>query len=78
MTRHPVSGRDITDHVGRCHALGKAQFVSRGAAKRYSKRYPALDKRAYPCEHCGYFHLGGTYGLTRDQHRDIQARKLTA
>ncbi len=62
-------------HIGHCWFTGKKQYASKPIAKTV-KRMTGWPGAVYRCQACGKHEIGGTYGMSRDEHRRIAEYKL--
>jgi hypothetical protein len=76
MTYRGLGQRNMNKPVGHCATTGKAQFTSRSSAKTTARHHGTQGEvRPYKCNHCGYWHLGHTYGQDRHWHRQVHGRE---
>lgn len=60
--------------IGVCSATGKKMFTSKADAKQTARRF-CNDQRPFPCDHCGYWHLGHQIGKPREWHRNLHRQQ---
>jgi len=49
--------RHVRGHIGSCPATGKRAYLTRRAAKRAIRDLDS-SMHPYPCDHCGFWHMG--------------------
>lgn len=61
-------------YIGYCPTIGKRMYTTRRDARDAARNDGIVseDLRPWKCEHCGFFHLGHGYGLTRAEHRHLE------